>query len=153
MVSLWCGKRDLNPYIKDTRPSNVRVCRFRHSRECFTIILDKIEFVKGFLTKKLSFFYFIFYFNKFSGAKTPLIIQHKVFLCIVHSNFDLSRTMFAQTRRLFCPLFQKWRPARSSARAARAHSAFLFGNFFFAPMLSKKKWMKKFWYQRLVCLL
>ena len=29
----WCGKRDLNPYVEDTRPSNVRVCRFRHSRE------------------------------------------------------------------------------------------------------------------------
>ncbi len=29
---LWCEKRDLNPYGKTTRPSNVRVCQFRHSR-------------------------------------------------------------------------------------------------------------------------
>ena len=28
----WCGRRDLNPYVGNTRPSNVRVCRFRHSR-------------------------------------------------------------------------------------------------------------------------
>ena len=28
----WCGKRELNPYGKTTRPSNVRVCQFRHSR-------------------------------------------------------------------------------------------------------------------------
>lgn len=29
----WCERRDLNPYGITTRPSNVRVCRFRHSRE------------------------------------------------------------------------------------------------------------------------
>ena len=28
----WCEKRDLNPYGKTTRPSNVRVYQFRHSR-------------------------------------------------------------------------------------------------------------------------
>ncbi len=28
----WCGKRDLNPYVKDTRPSNVPVCQFQHCR-------------------------------------------------------------------------------------------------------------------------
>ena len=28
----WCERRDLNPYGITTRPSNVRVCRFRHSR-------------------------------------------------------------------------------------------------------------------------
>ena len=31
-VSYWCGKRDLNPYVKDTRPSNVPVCQFQHCR-------------------------------------------------------------------------------------------------------------------------
>lgn len=31
-VQLWCERRDLNPYGITTRPSNVRVCRFRHSR-------------------------------------------------------------------------------------------------------------------------
>ena len=30
--AVWCAKRDLNPYGKTTRPSNVRVCQFRHSR-------------------------------------------------------------------------------------------------------------------------
>lgn len=29
---VWCGKRDLNPYVKDTRPSNVPVCLFQHCR-------------------------------------------------------------------------------------------------------------------------
>ena len=28
----WCEKRDLNPYVKDTRTSNVPVCQFQHSR-------------------------------------------------------------------------------------------------------------------------
>ncbi len=32
VLPLWCERRDLNPYVKNTRPSNVRVCRFRHSR-------------------------------------------------------------------------------------------------------------------------
>lgn len=30
--SSWCERRDLNPYGITTRPSNVRVCQFRHSR-------------------------------------------------------------------------------------------------------------------------
>ena len=30
--SPWCEKRDLNPYGESTRPSNVRVYQFRHSR-------------------------------------------------------------------------------------------------------------------------
>ena len=29
----WCGKRDLNPYVNDTRPSNVPVCQFQHCRK------------------------------------------------------------------------------------------------------------------------
>ena len=29
---LWCGHRDLNPDVVDIRPSNVRVCQFRHNR-------------------------------------------------------------------------------------------------------------------------
>ena len=33
-LGFWCEKRDLNPYGKTTRPSNVRVCQFRHSRIC-----------------------------------------------------------------------------------------------------------------------
>ena len=30
--SNWCDRRDLNPYPYRTRPSNVRVCQFRHDR-------------------------------------------------------------------------------------------------------------------------
>ena len=33
---IWCGKRDLNPYVKDTRPSNVPVCQFQHCRICYS---------------------------------------------------------------------------------------------------------------------
>ena len=29
---IWCDRRDLNPYPHRTRPSNVRVCQFRHDR-------------------------------------------------------------------------------------------------------------------------
>ena len=32
-ATIWCERRDLNPYGITTRPSNVRVCRFRHSRK------------------------------------------------------------------------------------------------------------------------
>ena len=54
--TVWCGKRDLNPYIKDTRPSNVRVCRFRHSRvEQLILYTKEIEKSRGFGKK-----YFIF---------------------------------------------------------------------------------------------
>ena len=28
----WCGRWDLNPYGITIRPSNVRVCQFRHDR-------------------------------------------------------------------------------------------------------------------------
>ena len=28
----WCARRDLNPYVEDTRTSNVPVCQFQHSR-------------------------------------------------------------------------------------------------------------------------
>ena len=33
---IWCEKRDLNPYGESTRPSNVRVYQFRHSRIAVT---------------------------------------------------------------------------------------------------------------------
>ena len=45
----WCERRDLNPYGITTRPSNVRVCRFRHSRECLNTITPKNCFVNCFL--------------------------------------------------------------------------------------------------------
>ena len=32
LIFIWCGKWDLNPYVEDTRPSNVPVCLFQHCR-------------------------------------------------------------------------------------------------------------------------
>src|SRR5699024_5765322 len=60
--SVWCERRDLNPYGITTRPSNVRVCRFRHSRRvrcsfATVIIIAKVSCgVKGFFQKKRSCF-------------------------------------------------------------------------------------------------
>ena len=47
----WCGRRELNPYGKTTRPSNVRVCQFRHSRRTSSIVSQKIRFVNTFFEK------------------------------------------------------------------------------------------------------
>ena len=58
----WCGRRELNPYGKTTRPSNVRVCQFRHSRNGFSIIHELFRFVKSFFQKFKRFFAFIFLF-------------------------------------------------------------------------------------------
>ena len=44
----------MNPYVGNTRPSNVRVCRFRHSREQSILYTKKIVLSIGFL----KFFYF-----------------------------------------------------------------------------------------------
>ena len=43
---IWCGKRDLNPYVKDTRTSNVRVCQFRHPRIPYCFRSPEISEVK-----------------------------------------------------------------------------------------------------------
>ncbi len=59
--SLWCERRDLNPYGITTRPSNVRVCRFRHSRiplGTFDSISPQSLKVKCFFDIFLSFFRF-----------------------------------------------------------------------------------------------
>ena len=52
---IWCERRDLNPYGITTRPSNVRVCRFRHSRikmsfpqGTYAIIAEHRQNVKSF---------------------------------------------------------------------------------------------------------
>ena len=50
-TTFWCGKRGSNPYGKTTRPSNVRVCLFRHSRNGFIIIQHKNPIVKTFFAK------------------------------------------------------------------------------------------------------
>ena len=55
--AFWCERRDLNPYGVTTRPSNVRVCQFRHSRifgrfRNIDIILQNFLIVNSFLQKK-----------------------------------------------------------------------------------------------------
>ena len=49
LFCFWCAKRDLNPYVRDTRPSNVPVCQFQHSRSTSGIITANSTFVNGFL--------------------------------------------------------------------------------------------------------
>ena len=63
--SSWCERRDLNPYGITTRPSNVRVCRFRHSRVApvphgtLFIIAKTSKDVKRFLKKFIRNFIFL----------------------------------------------------------------------------------------------
>ncbi len=87
----WCGKRDLNPYIKDTRPSNVRVCRFRHSRvERYLLYTKEFQKSRGFAKK-----YFIFFKIVFFDKKLPLSppdLSKIVFIC--HSQFALTFSSF-----------------------------------------------------------
>ncbi len=60
---IWCEGRDLNPYGITTRPSNVRVCRFRHSRisvvlsNARDIITKEVGSVKHFLQFFKNFLY------------------------------------------------------------------------------------------------
>ena len=56
LPGIWCGRRDLNPYGKSTRPSNVRVCQFRHSRVTNDIIHDEGRFVNPFCKKIFALF-------------------------------------------------------------------------------------------------
>ena len=73
-VLIWCGRRDLNPYIEDTRPSNVRVCRFRHSRNGFSIIQHSFSFVN-------SFFEFFWIFLSFYLVLWDMVIWIKKTQC------------------------------------------------------------------------
>ena len=77
----WCERRDLNPYGVTTRPSNVRVCQFRHSRIpfCWSRKTQQLYYtriftlVKGFsafsqkISKKswFSFFSMVYWFGVF----------------------------------------------------------------------------------------
>ena len=45
----WCARRDLNPYVINTRPSNVPVCQFQHSRSTSDIIATNRQIVKTIL--------------------------------------------------------------------------------------------------------
>ena len=46
----------IEPVWLPTRPSTVRVCQFRHSRENSSIIAKENRFVKGFFEEKTDFF-------------------------------------------------------------------------------------------------
>ena len=88
-ISFWCEKRDLNPYGVTTRPSNVRVCQFRHSRifcrlsATDSIIHYPLLFVNTF------FEFFLLFFNvsimpKKSFTKVPnLSILSMIVLCFL----------------------------------------------------------------------
>ncbi len=53
MYRSWCGKRGSNPYGKTTRPSNVRVCLFRHSRDNVKYYIPKTKDCQGVFAKKM----------------------------------------------------------------------------------------------------
>ena len=55
----WCERRDLNPYGESTRPSNVRVCQFRHSRGRLILYLFPCSLSSPFLKKHRFFSSFI----------------------------------------------------------------------------------------------
>ena len=58
--ALWCGHRDLNPDVIDIRPSNVRVCQFRHDRKAVLTLYDfNFPLSRNFIT---FFVYYIFYY-------------------------------------------------------------------------------------------
>ena len=67
---IWCARRDLNSYVIDTRPSNVPVCQFQHTRiyqyflltgVSFIIIPSEIVFVNTFFKKSRKKYFVIFH--------------------------------------------------------------------------------------------
>ena len=47
----WCERRDLNPYVINTRPSNVPVCQFQHAR---ISVSDNYYIIFGILCQSFS---------------------------------------------------------------------------------------------------
>ena len=47
----WCARRDLNPYVINTRPSNVPVCQFQHAR---ISVSDNYYIIFGILCQSFS---------------------------------------------------------------------------------------------------
>lgn len=79
-VQLWCERRDLNPYGITTRPSNVRVCRFRHSRRsvlnrCLCSLRTLTIIAKGVVYVKPFFKVFSIFFPLFLSGVWCLIIR------------------------------------------------------------------------------
>ena len=77
----WCERRDLNPYVVNTRPSNVRVCRFRHSRisSCslgtLPIIANQSAVVKCFFKVFSNFFNYLLLFQNSIITRLETYVQ------------------------------------------------------------------------------
>ena len=79
------------------------------------------------------------YYHRRGGYHPPAI-----------SNFDLSRTMFVQARRLFCVAFSKATALRVAAPARRERDRpFLFHSFSLG-LHGQRKAAKKSWYSKIV---
>ena len=88
IILIWCEKRDLNPYGVTTRPSNVRVCQFRHSRIycCLhnaIIILQSFFIVNTFLKKSFKYFCCFFYKKLLTNPESYDIIIKRLQLGVV----------------------------------------------------------------------
>ena len=89
----WCGKRGSNPYGKTTRPSNVRVCLFRHSRDNVTDYTRKIAVCQYLLLKKGANFYpFLFVFYYFGEKESMCEPEFHYFL--LDAGFGYERAEF-----------------------------------------------------------
>ena len=81
----------MNPYVGNTRPSNVRVCRFRHSRRALSIIQHKSSFVKGFFRFFTAFVVFdrgLSYLKSFlKKIDKMFIILYNIFVRYVKTDF------------------------------------------------------------------
>ena len=61
----WCERRELNPYDEITRPLNVRVCQFRHSRIYIMYSAEHVSYYsKSFSVCQDFFLIFLNFFSK-----------------------------------------------------------------------------------------
>lgn len=100
----WCERRDLNPYGITTRPSNVRVCRFRHARKlCCRFSCDGEYYSKGCLLCQAVFkksYHFFWQLrvrqikpHKYSTEKTKYHFKPVLFV-----KFDCSHVAFSDAQ-------------------------------------------------------
>ena len=90
---IWCERRDLNPYGITTRPSNVRVCRFRHSRKCLNNITPISAFVNIFFEFfKKSFSQLNFYYSTIPKIKFLYSLLTKYsYRCKIKTYYNCSK--------------------------------------------------------------
>ena len=92
IAQVWCGKRDLNPYVKDTRPSNVPVCQFQHCRICYSFRWT-LSFCLCSVSFSLIIIAFIFSIVKAFFKKNSTIYKYtyRILICIcLNSAIDKS---------------------------------------------------------------